>query len=108
MAVTHPVGGPVSPRTNIRLGSESLAKQQGFRTAGKMLAATLGVSTGDALRLIRVGEGTAPRTDLLGAKLPAKYPLVREALNSGIISAQAAAMIVGLLDRCRVAAGAVE
>jgi len=55
--------------------------------------------------LIKVGEGTAPRADLLGAALPARYPLVREALNAGAISAQAAAMIIGLLDRCRVSAG---
>jgi len=66
----------------------------------------MGISTGDALRLIRVGESTAPRTNLLGAKLPAKYPLVREALNSGTLSVQAAAQITTLLDRCRVAAGA--
>jgi hypothetical protein len=88
------------------LGADSLAKQQGFRTPAKMLATTLGVSTGDALRLIKVGESTAPRTDLLGAKLPAKYPLVREALNAGTLSAQAAALITALLDRCRVPAGA--
>ncbi|WP_194421237.1 HNH endonuclease [Microbacterium abyssi] len=88
------------------LGAESLAKQQGFRTPAKFIAATMGVSTGDAMRLIKVGEGTAPRSDLIGSRLPAKYPLVREALESGALSAQAAAMIIGLLDRCRVAAGA--
>ncbi|HCS60621.1 MAG TPA: HNH endonuclease [Microbacterium sp.] len=105
-AVQVDVAAGIARESRPELGAESLAKQQGFRTPGKMLAATLGVSTGDALRLIKVGEGTAPRTDLLGAKLPAKHPMVREALNSGAISAQAAAMIIGLLDRCRVAAGA--
>lgn len=88
------------------LGADSLAKQHGFRTPAKMLSAAVGISTGDALRLITVGEGTAPRTDLLGAKLPAKYPVVREALTAGAVSAQAAAIIIALLDRCRVAAGA--
>lgn len=105
-AVQVDVAAGVARESRTELGPESLAKQQGFRTPGKMLAAALGVSTGDALRLIKVGEGTAPRTDLLGARLPAKYPLVAEALEAGVLSAQAAAMIIGLLDRCRVAAGA--
>ncbi|WP_417505023.1 DUF222 domain-containing protein [Microbacterium sp.] len=87
------------------LGSESLAKQQGFRTAAALIAATTGVSTGDAARLVKVGEAMAPRADLLGARLPARYPLVREALRAGVLGAQAAAMIIGMLDRCRVAAG---
>ncbi|WP_244175946.1 HNH endonuclease signature motif containing protein [Microbacterium oxydans] len=87
------------------LGAESLAKQQGFRTAAALIAATSGVSTGDAARLVKVGEATAPRADLLGARLPARYPVVREALRAGVLGAQAAAMIIGMLDRCRVAAG---
>ncbi|WP_237682288.1 HNH endonuclease signature motif containing protein [Microbacterium sp. B19(2022)] len=85
------------------LGSESLAKQQGFRTAAALIAAATGVSTGDAARLVKVGEATAPRADLLGARLPARYPVVREALRAGVLGAQAAAMIIGMLDRCRVA-----
>src|SRR5690606_17316872 len=105
-AVQVDVAAGIARESRPELGADSLAKQQGFRTPGKMLAGALGVSTGDALRLIKVGEGTAPRTDLLGAKLPAKYPHVGEALNSGLISAQAAAMIIALLDRCRIAAGA--
>ncbi|MCK3770678.1 HNH endonuclease [Microbacterium aerolatum] len=105
-AVQVDVAAGIARESRVELGSDSLAKQHGFRTPGKMLAAALGVSTGDALRLIKVGEGTAPRTDLLGAKLPAKYPLVGAALASGSLSARAAAMIIGLLDRCRVAAGA--
>ncbi|MFC7788117.1 DUF222 domain-containing protein [Microbacterium sp. MAHUQ-60] len=105
-AVQVDVAAGLARESRVELGPDSLAKQQGYRTPGKMLAATLGVSTGDALRLIKVGEGTAPRTDLVGAKLPAKYPLVREALRSGTVSAQGAAMIIDLLERCRIAAGA--
>src|SRR5690606_27470565 len=105
-AVQVDVAAGLARESRVELGPDSLAKQQGYRTPGKMLAATLGVSTGDALRLIKVGEGTAPRTDLVGAKLPAKYPLVREALRSGTVSAQGAAMIIDLLERCRIVAGA--
>ncbi|WP_226533615.1 HNH endonuclease signature motif containing protein [Microbacterium paraoxydans] len=104
-AVHAEVAAGISRESRPELGAESLAKQQGYRSPAKLIAATSGVSTGDAQRLVKVGEATAPRTDLIGAQLPAKYPLVRAALATGALSAQAAAMIVGLLDRCRVAAG---
>ncbi|MFS6530391.1 DUF222 domain-containing protein [Microbacterium aurugineum] len=104
-AVHVGVAAGISRESRPELGAESLAKQQGFRTPAKLIAAATGVSTGEALRLVKVGEATAPRADLLGARLPAKYPLVQEALASGGLSAQAAAVIVALLDRCRVAAG---
>lgn len=104
-AVHVDVAAGISHESRPELGPESLAKQQGFRTPAKLIAATTGVSTGDAVRLVKVGEATAPRTDLIGSRLPARYPLVREALASGALSAQAAALIIALLERCRVAAG---
>ena len=104
-AVHVDVAAGISHESRPELGADSLAKQQGFRTPAKLIAAATGVSTGDALRLVKVGEATAPRTDLIGARLPARYPLVREALASGALSAQVAALIIALLERCRVAAG---
>ncbi|WP_341946502.1 DUF222 domain-containing protein [Microbacterium sp. LWH11-1.2] len=100
------VAARIAHESRRELGAGSLAKEQGYRTAAKLLAATGGVSTGDAKRLVKVGEATAPRTDLLGTKLPARYALLRGALASGELSVQAAALIVALLDRCRVVAGA--
>ncbi|WP_460798170.1 DUF222 domain-containing protein [Microbacterium sp. GXF0217] len=105
-AVQIDVAAGLARESRPELGAESLAKQHGFRTPAKMLSTTMGVSTGDALRLIKVGESTATRSDLLGAPLPAKYPVVRAALDAGELSAQSAALITGLLDRCRIAAGA--
>lgn len=105
-AVQVDVAAGLAHESRPELGAESLAKQQGFRTPAKMLSTTMGVSTGDALRLIKVGEATASRTNLLGAPLPAKYPRVREGLDAGQLSAQGAAMITALLDRVRIAAGA--
>ncbi|MGM1017585.1 MAG: DUF222 domain-containing protein [Actinomycetota bacterium] len=104
-AVHADVAAGIARESRPELGSESLSKQQGFRSPAKLIAATTGISTGDAARLVTVGEATAPRSDLLGARLPAKYPLVRGALDAGSIGAQAAALIVSLLDRCRIAAG---
>lgn len=104
-AVHVSVAACISRESRPELGAESLAKQQGYRSPATLIAAATGVSTGDASRLVKVGEATAPRSDLLGARLPAKYPLVSEALESGALGAPAAAMIIGLLDRCRIATG---
>jgi hypothetical protein len=104
-AVHVSVAACISRESRPELGAESLAKQQGFRNPATLIAAATGVSTGDASRLVKVGEATAPRSDLLGARLPAKYPLVSEALDSGVLGAPAAAMIIAALDRCRIAAG---
>ncbi|GGD69756.1 HNH endonuclease signature motif containing protein [Microbacterium murale] len=104
-AVHVGVAAGIASESRTELGADSLAKQQGFRTPAKLIAAATGVSMGDAIRLIKVGEATAARTDLLGARLPAKYPLVSEALAAGTLSAQAAALIIAVLERCRIAAG---
>ncbi|MDQ0726958.1 HNH endonuclease signature motif containing protein [Microbacterium sp. W4I20] len=104
-AVLVDVAAGIAHESRAELGAGSLAKEQGFRSAAQLLATTQGISSGDASRLIRVGEATAPRTDLLGARLPARYPLVRRALGSGSIGVAAAGLIVALLERCRVVAG---
>uniref|UniRef100_UPI00109CD58B DUF222 domain-containing protein n=1 Tax=Microbacterium sp. K24 TaxID=2305446 RepID=UPI00109CD58B len=95
----------IAHESRTELGSAGLAKEYGYRTAGKLLAATGGISAGDASRLVKVGEATAARTDLMGARLPARYELLREALASGSLSVAAAGLIIALLDRCRVVAG---
>lgn len=87
------------------LGAASLAKEQGFRSPATMIAATTGGSTGDAARLVKVGEATAPRANLIGEALPPRYPEVQQAIGVGALSAAAAATIVTLLDRARLKAG---
>lgn len=92
----------ISHESRAELGPDSLAKQQGFRNPTQLIAATSGVSGADAARIVTVGEATARRTNLVGETLPARYPAVREALSAGRITAQVAALIVGMLDRVRV------
>ncbi|MFT4258506.1 DUF222 domain-containing protein [Microbacterium sp.] len=95
----------IAHESRVELGSGGLAKEQGFRTASAMIAAASGSSTGDAARLINVGEATAPRTNLLGEPLPPKYPEIQRALAEGVLGMEAAAAIVGLLDRVGFKAG---
>ncbi|WP_232304613.1 HNH endonuclease signature motif containing protein [Microbacterium sp. XT11] len=100
------VAAGIAHESRPELGAGSLAKEQGFRSPAVMIAATTGASTGDAARLVTVGEATAPRANLLGEPLPAKYPFVQAALSQGSLGAAAAAHIVALLDRTRLRAPA--
>ncbi|PCE14083.1 hypothetical protein AUC47_05415 [Microbacterium sp. SZ1] len=96
------VAAGIARESRPELGSEGLAKQQGFRSPATMIAATTGGSTGDASRLVKVGEATAPRASLLGEALPPRYPFVQRASMSGELSGAGAAIIVTLLDRARL------
>lgn len=107
-AVHVEVAAGIAYESRAELGAESLSKQQGFRTPAKLIAATTGGSTGDASRLVKVGQATAPRTNLVGERIPAKYPAVQQSLAAGTLGDQAAGLIIGLLDRVRVAAGAAR
>lgn len=99
------IAAGIAHESRPELGPESLAKQHGFRSPATMIAATTGGSTGEAARLVKLGEAAAPRTNLLGEPLPPRYPAVRRALADGSISAAAASAILTLLERARLKAG---
>lgn len=107
-AAAADVAAEVARQSRSELGSTSLARQQGFRNAQSLVAATFGSTTGEAARLIRVGEAVAPRALLTGEFAPAKHPHVADALRAGSIGKDAAAAIVTLLDRVAVRAGAAR
>lgn len=94
-----PVAAEIARQSRPELGRDSLARQQGFRTAGRMISTTAGTSVGEAIRLVAVGEATAPRTLMSGESAPAKHPHVAEAMSSGGIGTLAASAIIGMLDR---------
>lgn len=96
------IAAGIARESRPELGPESLAKQQGFRGAAQLIATTSGTSAGDATRLVKVGEATTPRRDLLGERLPAKYPAVQKAIVAGGLHTTAAALIIALLDRARL------
>ncbi len=98
-AVHAKIAADVARASRPELGNAGLAKQQGFRTPAALIAAATGTSTGEAARLVAVGDATAPRMTLTGAEAPARHPVVAQALTDGAISVAAAAAIVGLLDR---------
>lgn len=61
---------------------------------------------GDANRLVAVGKAIASRQTLTGEPLPARHPHIAEAIHAGRLGQPAAAIIVGMLDRVALRAGA--
>ncbi|MFD6700721.1 MULTISPECIES: DUF222 domain-containing protein [unclassified Microbacterium] len=104
-AVHAEVAAAIAYESRRELGPESLAKQQGYRNTAQLIATTTGTSTGDATRLVKVGEATAPRSNLIGEPLPAKFPALREALAVGRIGAAVTDLLVTFLDRMIVKVG---
>jgi hypothetical protein len=91
----------VARRSSPEFGVDGLAKQQGFQNPARLLAASTGGTTGEAARLICVGEATRSRPSFSGERMPPKHPTVADALERGAISVDAAALITGMLDRLR-------
>jgi hypothetical protein len=95
----------IARRSRPELGPESLAKTQGYRNPTALIAATAGTSNGDAARLVKVGEATAPRQLLSGEKAPARHPHVAAALATAALTERAAGAIITMLDRVALRAG---
>jgi len=108
-AAFAPVAAEIARQSRIELGKDSLAKRQGFRSPVALIQATTGSSVGEAVKLVQVGETTAPRLSLTGETLPATHQSVADAVAAGALGVTAAAAIVALLDRIseRVDAGRI-
>ena len=109
-AAHAPVAAEIARQSRVELGGDSLAKRQGFRSPVSLISTTTGASVGDAIRLVQVGEATAPRMSLTGETLPAKHPHVAAAVDAGRLGMPAASAIITLLDRvaCRVDPGRLD
>jgi hypothetical protein len=93
------VAAEITRQSRPELGKDSLAKKQGYRTPATLISATTGTSTGEAARIMAVGEATAPRMTLDGESRPAKHPHVADALSAGLLGMPAASAIITMLDR---------
>ena len=98
-AAFAPVAAEISRQSRSELGGESFAKRQGFRSPVAFISTTTGASVAEAVKLVQVGEATAPRASLSGVVRPARHPHVAAAVRSGRLGVSAASAIVRLLDR---------
>ncbi len=95
----------IARRSSPDLGSDSLAKSQGYRNPTALIAATNGTTNGEAARLVQVGEATTPRRLLSGENAPPRHPHVAAAMATGGIGAMPASAIISMLDRVALRAG---
>jgi 5-methylcytosine-specific restriction protein A len=98
-AAFAPIAAEISRQSRGELGGDSLARRQGFRSPVAFISTTTGASVGETVKLVQVGEATAPRASLSGEVLPARHPLVAAAVASGRLAVTAASAIITLLDR---------
>lgn len=99
------VAAGIARESRAELGPDALAKKHGFRTPAQLIAATTGGSAGEAIRLVKLGEATAPRENLVGERTPSKYPAVQAGLRQGQLGVAAAGLIVAMLERVWVKIG---
>jgi hypothetical protein len=99
------IASEIARQSRPELGADSLAKQQGYRNPTALIASVSGSTPGDASRLVKVGDATAPRTTLTGEPTPARHPFVADALAAGRIGAGASSAIITLLDKVAFRAG---
>ena len=100
------VAAEIARQSRPELGPAGLAKTQGFRNPTALIASVTGSGAGEAARLVKVGEATAPRMTLSGEQKSARHPFVAEALAAGRIGSPAASAIITMLDRVALRAGA--
>jgi 5-methylcytosine-specific restriction protein A len=93
------VSGEVARRSPAEIGKDGLAKKQGFMNAARFVASATGGALSEAHRMVSVGKATAARPTLTGELLPPKHPHVAQALETGSLSVDGAALITGMLDR---------
>lgn len=96
------VAGEVGRRSEQQMGPGSFARRAGHASPQQLVASSLGISPGEAGRLIDVGRAIAPVDSGLGAvpgepEAP-KYPHVRAAVLTGNLSVEKAAVITKGLD----------
>lgn len=98
-AAYAPVAAEIARQSRRELGRDSLAKKQGFASPVALISTETGTSVPEAVRIVQVGEATAPRVSLTGEELPSRHPHVGDALAGGRLGITAASAIITLLDR---------
>jgi 5-methylcytosine-specific restriction protein A len=95
----------VARHSRPELGPAGLAKTQGFRNPVTLIATTMGTTTGEASRMLQVGEATEPRMTFCGETAPPAHPFVATGVEAGTIGLPAASAIIRMLDKIPVSAG---
>lgn len=88
------VAAEVDHRSRRELGAEGLAVQKGCRNSTELLERITHCSGETIARRLKVGRNIRMRYSLLGERLPAHFPHVADAVESGAIGMDSAYLIV--------------
>ncbi|HEX6367048.1 MAG TPA: DUF222 domain-containing protein [Agromyces sp.] len=98
------VAAEIEKRSHREFGVDGLAKAKGFHNPARLVAASTGISRGDAAKLIAVGTATSELRSFTGERGPARHPHVASSLDGGRIGIDAASAITTMLDRVGLSA----
>jgi hypothetical protein len=73
----------------------------GYRNAAEFLRARLRISISEARRRLTLAAGALPQTGITGEDIPARHPLLAEALSAATIGSRSATVISLALDQVR-------
>ncbi|MET3769208.1 hypothetical protein ABIB15_001896 [Marisediminicola sp. UYEF4] len=86
--------GELSVRSRPSLGQGGLAKSSGHTSPAALLTELGRITMAEAGKTVRLGESTTAPVSLLGERLPAPFPLVADAVNTGAVQVDAAQAII--------------
>ena len=93
------VAGELAHRSASHREADGLGRRAGHSKPGPFLAELWQLGSAEATRLCDVGVAVRSAKALDGSALPARYPSVGDAILTGVVSADAAAVIVHELDQ---------
>ncbi|TFD53544.1 hypothetical protein E3T46_03355 [Cryobacterium sp. Hh11] len=96
----------IGARAETDLGNGSLAYRNGCRTKVDLITQLAGISGREAKRRLKLGETAVERTPL-GLPVPARYPVIADALGSGDLGIEAAEIIGGCQMVCVRGCGSI-
>ncbi|MET3767680.1 hypothetical protein ABIB15_000342 [Marisediminicola sp. UYEF4] len=91
--------GELSVRSRPSLGQGGLAKSSGHTSPAALLTELGRITLAEAGKTVRLGEATTAPVSLLGERLPAPFPLVADAVNTGAVQVDAAQAIITSLTQ---------
>jgi Domain of unknown function DUF222. len=88
------VAAEIDDRSRRELGAEGLAAKKGCRSTSELLERVTLASSETIARRLKVGRAARSRVSMLGEQLPAEFPSVAAALETGDLGFDSAHMIV--------------
>lgn len=106
-ALQAPVAAELAARSRSGSGDD-VARKHGYASAERLIASATGSRYREAVKLVAVGQATAPRAAFTGEVLPPRHPHLAAALAAGRVCVDAADVIRRFLDRVAPRADRVE